>query len=472
MDAPLLQPGFRPVGFPAPRRGDVAQLVRVPDCRSGGCGFKSRRPRHEPVRVLRSRGFFCSLRYRLSPPVDRRGAHSKNRRQRRNDGGNGSPGLTYVDTDRELRRLVDELREQSIIAVDTEANPMFAYRERLCLIQISTRRRDYLVDPLADIDVAQLGAVLADAGIVKVLHGAEFDVLQLKRAWPIEIRGLFDTRVAAASLGFEAPSLAALLREWLDVEVDKAHQRSDWGKRPLSDGQLEYARDDTRYLIELAELLREDLLDAGFPHMEEVASECRRLEALVPDPGDVDLDDWVRLKGASQLDPIGRRVLRDLSRLRHQLAEERDKPLFKVLPNDALVALARGKPSTPEQMRKSRILAPKLAARYGRDLQRVIARAVERGGLSRMPVGKRAPEDQLRGEQREIYDAIRMWRKRVAERRSTDASLVLTRAMMVELARLRPLPTSVEKLRALRLLEPWRVEEYGEAIVSAIATVR
>ncbi|MCA8941476.1 MAG: HRDC domain-containing protein [Planctomycetes bacterium] len=377
--------------------------------------------------------------------------------------------LVYVDENRQLRRLIEHCRRQPALAVDTEANPMFAYRERLCLLQISSRSRDYIVDPLADVDIGLLAEIFADVGIVKVLHGAEFDVLQLKRAWPFEIRGLFDTRVAAASLGFDAPSLAAVLREWLDVEVDKAHQRSDWGKRPLSAGQLEYARDDTRYLIELSNLLRAELHEAGPPHMDEVAAECRRVEAMCPEPRDDDKNDWIRIKGATALDPIGHRVLRDLNRLRHRIAEERDRPLFKVFGNDVLLKLAKAKPVNLDQLRRSNALTPRLLGRYGRDLVDVIAAAKEKGPLKRLPSTRRHREEQLRGEQRELYEAIRAFRKNVAERRQTDASLVMSKQLMMELAKCRPLPTTFDKLADSKLLEPWRLAEYGDELARAIA---
>lgn len=360
--------------------------------------------------------------------------------------------------------------DQDAVAVDTEANPMFAYRERLCLIQISTPSRDAIIDPLAeDIDIGLLGGVFADARIAKILHGAEFDILQFKKAFPFEIRGLFDTRVAAASLSFPSPSLAAVLWEWLEVEVDKAHQRSDWGKRPLTAGQLEYARDDTRYLIALADLLQAELHDRGAPHLEEVASECRRVEMLVPDPRlSMSADDWIRIKGATHLDPVGQRVLRDVNRFRHQQAERVDRPLFKVLANDAMLTMARSKPTSRAELARTKALSPKLLDRFGADLADIIRRAVDRGPLKRLPAGRPQPEESLRGAQRPVFDAIRQFRKLEAERRQTDAALVLPKLTMVELARVRPVPESVEALVGTGLLEPWRIAHYGDGLAAAI----
>ena len=168
------------------------------------------------------------------------------------------PDPVYVDRPAALARLVDILLDEPAIALDTEANSMFAFRERTCLVQVATRRQTFLVDPLAPLDLRPLAPVLADPAIVKVLHGAEFDVLMLKRAGPFEVAGLFDTRVAAASLGLGSSSLAALVSDVVGIELDKRYQRSDWGERPLSAGQGRYAAQDVCHLLEVA-----DGLDAG-----------------------------------------------------------------------------------------------------------------------------------------------------------------------------------------------------------------
>ncbi len=148
------------------------------------------------------------------------------------------PPPIYVDDSHALSKLRDRLLRQPAIAVDCEANTLFSYLERLCLLQISTKAGDYLVDPIVGLDLGELAPVFADPGIMKVFHSAEYDVLLLKRAHPFELRGLFDTKIAVQSLGCPTPGLAAVLDDWLGVRIDKKYQRSDWGKRPLTDGHL------------------------------------------------------------------------------------------------------------------------------------------------------------------------------------------------------------------------------------------
>ncbi|MBK7875230.1 MAG: ribonuclease D [Planctomycetes bacterium] len=169
------------------------------------------------------------------------------------------PPPTLVQDARGLGRLVADLDRQSEIAVDTEADSFFSYREKVCLIQITAEDRDYLVDPLAGFDLAPLGALLSDPRKVKVFHDAEYDVLLLKRCLGFRFQNLFDTRVAAATLGSKTPGLASVLQQRFGIELDKSMQRSNWGERPLSERQIRYARLDTRFLVTLMREQRVEL---------------------------------------------------------------------------------------------------------------------------------------------------------------------------------------------------------------------
>jgi ribonuclease D len=373
----------------------------------------------------------------------------------------------YVDAAPSLAVLAERLGSQRAFALDTEANPLFAYRERLCLIQISIPGRDYLVDPLVGLDLAPLSGVFADPGITKVAHDAEFDIFTLKRAHPFEFAGLFDTKVAAAALGMKQVGLAALLLETAGVELDKRHQRSDWGKRPLTSGQLDYARRDTHYLLPLAELLRGRLRDAGEPTVLEAAAEFRRIAALVPEEKRFHPDEFVRIKGSERLDPLARRTLRELNIARDRIAREIDYPPFKVLGNDVLLALARSRPADLRALQRVPAMSDKLAERWGEPILAAIARAEKLGPLAELPKLPANGVDALSAEQRDVYERLRGWRRRTAMARGTDPSLVLPRPTMLELVRLRT-PRSLEQLEASGLLESWRLLLHGEAILSIL----
>lgn len=386
---------------------------------------------------------------------------------RRHDEDFGTPEIrpapTWIDDDRTLEKFGRFLGKQRAFAIDTEGNSMYAYHERLCLVQISTRRKDYLIDPLA-VDIAPLGPALADPGIMKVLHGAEFDVLMLKRTASIEVAGIFDTRVAAASLSEPQLGLAGLLESRRGVVLDKSHQRSDWGRRPLSEGQLDYARQDTCHLLDVADELRAELRAAGTPHVQECAAECRRLEALEPGPQEID---FLKVKGVGKLDGRGRRVLEHVNRLRHELAEERDQPLFKVFGNETLIELAQRRPRTMAQLGGIRKLPSKLRERYGRSILHAVSEAEDLDPLP-APKNDSGPEDSLRGRDADTYERLRKWRHETGCDRGVENALILSRQALVDLARLKPKPKTVEALAGSGVIESWRALYYGESLLRTL----
>lgn len=373
----------------------------------------------------------------------------------------------HIETEDALRKVAARLSQESVVAVDTESNSLFAHRERVCLVQISTSKRDFLIDPLAPLDLAPLAQVFADAAIVKVFHDAENDVQALKRVYPFEFAGLFDTKVAAMSLGKTAVGLAAVLDAYFSVRLDKKYQRSDWGQRPLSQAQLEYARLDTHYLPELAKILRAELLAAGEPHLQEVASECLRLAALVPPARRFDPEEFTRLRGADRLDPDARRRLRELFIARERLAQARDLPPFKVIGPDTLVTIARSMPTDEAALAAIPGLTPRVVDRCGAEILNALRRAAR---LRPIPMGPARDADSpgLTVAQRGAYDRLRAWRKQTAAARGVDASLILPRPVMQQLAELRSPPRDLEALTTTGLIETWRGSRYGAGILAAL----
>ena len=156
-----------------------------------------------------------------------------------------------------LQALVEALRPEPVLALDTESNSFHVYKERVCLLQLSTPTTDYIVDPIA-VDVRPLGEVLCD-GRETVLHGADYDVRCLWREYGWRLPRLFDTMVAARRLGRTGLGLSALVEAKFGVRMSKAHQRSDWGRRPLTREQLVYASLDTQFLLPIAEEFKVEL---------------------------------------------------------------------------------------------------------------------------------------------------------------------------------------------------------------------
>jgi ribonuclease D len=266
-----------------------------------------------------------------------------------------------------LSRLLDELRHEPAVALDTESNSFHVYRERVCLLQLSTREQDWVVDPLA-VDVRPLGELLCD-GRETILHGADYDVRCLRREFGWRLPRLFDTMVAARRLGRTALGLSALVEARFGVRLSKANQRSDWGRRPLSADQLAYAALDTHYLLPVAEELRQELERQGL-------AEFQRIAAVEPRERVFDEEGWRRLKGARELDAAGRAVLRALWVAREACASEADRPPFKVMAEQAMVEIARRRPATAEALASLPGVTPQVLRRMGDAIRAALA-AVE-----------------------------------------------------------------------------------------------
>jgi ribonuclease D len=273
----------------------------------------------------------------------------------------GRPDPVLVRDADALAALVEALRAEAVAALDTESNSFHVYRERVCLLQLSTAARDVVVDPFA-VDVRPLGEVLASRAEV-VLQGADYDVRCLKREFGWSMANLFDTMVASRLLGRAQLGLAAIVEQRFGVRMSKEFQRSDWGRRPLSREQLRYASLDTRFLLPLHAELSSELARRGLD--DGARREFAKIAAVEPRPKVFDRDGWRRMRGARELDVEGKAILRALWIAREERASELDRPPFKVLPEQAMLELARRKPRSQRDLDGIPGLTPSVLRRAG-----------------------------------------------------------------------------------------------------------
>jgi ribonuclease D len=274
------------------------------------------------------------------------------------------PPPAFVSDEHSLRALVAAVREAPVVAFDTESNSFHVYRERVCLLQVSTRAGDWIVDPFA-VDVGPLGEVLCD-GRETVMHGADYDVRCLKREFGWRLPRLFDTMAAARRLGRPALGLSALVEHHFGVRLSKAFQRSDWGRRPLSGEQLAYAGLDTHFLLPLHDLLAPELATRGMA--DDARREFDRIAAAEPRERVFDPEGWRRMRGARELEPGGRDLLRALWLLREERARALDRPPFKVLADATMLEVARRRPRTVEELGRIAGMTPSVLRRVGREI--------------------------------------------------------------------------------------------------------
>jgi ribonuclease D len=241
-----------------------------------------------------------------------------------------------ITSARQLADLVTEVEPYDRMAVDTEADSLHCYREKLCLLQISVPGRDAIVDPLSKLDLGPLRQALAGKEIV--LHGADYDLRLLRRNMDFVPKRIFDSVIAARMIGIHEFSLAALVKRYFDIELAKGSQKANWAQRPLSDKMAEYAINDTRYLLSLAERLENELQSLG--RMVWFRQSCQRALDFSAVDRERDVDAAWRISGAGTLPGRTSAVLRELWNWREREAEAVDRPPFHILQNRALIESA------------------------------------------------------------------------------------------------------------------------------------
>ncbi len=382
----------------------------------------------------------------------------------------GSFPLVLVNNRHELENVADKLSKCKAIGVDTESDSFYHYQEKVCLLQLSDAEADYVIDPLAlDQDLSALSPILADPSITKIFHGADYDVVCLKRDFGVEIHGIFDTLVATQLLGRTRFGLADLIERYFGHEVDKSLQRHNWAQRPLEDEHLYYARGDTHFLRALREILLRDLNKAN--RLRRFEEECRLLERRQWQGRGFDPDGWLKAKGTLNLDDAGKRVLRRAWAYRDEQAREMDRPQFKVMPDDVLVALAEIRPTSEAAL--DRVISPRsgLRRRHGKRLLRVVEEGLE--DKSPLATGTkdrtapRGPKPRLTGRAAEkVMADLRIWRNRTGKDVATAAFTIASNGTLKAIAAHRPM--TLEELAAVPEVRAWQVEEFGNEILEAL----
>ncbi len=366
---------------------------------------------------------------------------------------------TYIRTFDDLRRLTDTLAREPVIAIDTESNSLYAYRERVCLIQISTRDADYIVDPLIIADVSPLAPLLENPALEKIFHAAEYDLICLKRDYGFTVVNLFDTMIAARICGHKQIGLSSLLSEYEGVEQDKKHQRDDWGQRPLPPDSLLYAQMDTHFLPSLRDKLAEKLTELGRWHEAREAFE-EATNVVMPDTA-FNPDGYWRLGLPNQLTRRQMAILRELYLLRDEIAARRDQPPFKIFMDRTLVQLSQIAPQTLTDLYGIAGMSPAQIRRYGDQLLRAVAKG-DRAKLP-PPPERQPPADPLVVD---CYTTLREWRRNRAQERGVESDVILSRETLWALAE--RIPTTLEAMRDIPGLGPWKLDAYGNELLDVI----
>jgi len=324
-----------------------------------------------------------------------------------------------------LEAVVAAVKGSSWIAVDTEADSLHAYPEKLCLMQFSLEGGDFLVDTLAGLDLSHLFDSLRNRELI--FHGADYDLRMFRKTFHFVPSDIFDTMTAARLLGYKQFGLGHLVELHLGVKLEKGPQKMNWARRPLTERMEEYARNDTRFLKQLSDILRAELASKG-----RLSWQKRTGQQLIPHCAEIPTANrrpW-RMKGSDRLDPRGLAVLRELWKWREKEAVAANKPPFFVLNHDLLLRLAH----EAEGIKNiEKILPPKMSSRRREAILHAITH------------GQTIPEQELPNKRINIlyqptlpeqkrFNALRQLRDKKAAELDFDPTLIASRGTLVLLS--------------------------------------
>lgn len=375
--------------------------------------------------------------------------------------------VRLVDTPSEFASLLTELRGAPVLALDTEAASFHRYHDRIYLVQLSTPALTAVIDPLGVGDLSPIGDLLADPGIEKVFHDADYDLRLFDRQFGYRARRLFDTRIAAQFLNEPGIGLGALLEKYFGVLADKRFQRADWSARPLSEAMLEYAAGDTAHLCELQGLLRTRLVEIG--RMAWVAEEFELLEGTRWTAAEADPElDYLRLKGAKALDRRSLARLRELHGWRARTAAELDRAEFRVAGNEVLLYLAQHPPATPGELGSVRGIGRETAERRGGEILEAVRRGnlVPDDELPRLPRPARRPADPLFDVR---LEGLKRGRNAAAERLGLAPGVLCPNGTLEGIARSEP--ENLAALAGVPGVRRWQLEVLGPELLAAMHAI-
>lgn len=369
----------------------------------------------------------------------------------------------YLDTPNAVDRFLVDLGTISAIAIDTEGASFHRFVDRIYLLQLSTEHHSAVVDPLSIGTPARLGALLEDRAIEVVLHDADYDLRLLHQDYGWRVTHLFDTRVAAQLLGLRSFGLAALLELYFGVKLDKKHQRADWSMRPLTADMLDYAAQDTRYLLALRDRLREQLREKGRLHWAQ--EEFDRAEGTQWNPEELDTG-FLKLKGARDLTRRELARLRELVRWRDAIAAELDRAVFRVAGNEVLLDLARLAPGNRDALFGVKGFPRGMSEARATEALEAISRgnAVPDNDLPRFPKSTRWDKDPDFDER---VAQLKVVRDAAATRLDLDPGVLCSRDRMEAVARRNP--RRAEDVAEIPELRRWQAEVLATDFVQVLA---
>lgn len=361
----------------------------------------------------------------------------------------------------QMELVRERLLNAKIIGLDTESDSMHCYFEKVCYVQIRAGTDVFLIDTIAVKDFSLLLDIFDDPNRTLILHGADYDVVCMERDFDVRFGGLFDTMIAAQYLGKPRLGLAALCEEYFGVELDKSLTRHNWGRRPLEEKYIRYLVEDVRHLADLHQILYSEL--QAVDRLDEAQNEFSRISGLHWSRRDFDPQGFHKIREGRSLPTEVRCILKTIYAVRDEVSRDLDLPPFKVLSNQAMVAMAKQAPRSASAVSKLWRGPRRLTAGH----REAVVRAVELAQSGSVVLGSpksrapRRPAPVARLEQE-----LKAWRNDAAQDRDCPTMVVLPNHALLHIAESQP--GDEAELATVPFMGRRRQERYGQAILDIV----
>jgi len=367
-----------------------------------------------------------------------------------------------IDKAIDLEKTARSLEKETAVAVDLEADSMYHYQEKVCLVQIATEKISVVIDPLAIKDLSPLQPFFSNPDIQKVFHGADYDIRSLYRDFDIKINNLFDTELACRFLGIKETGLQAVLKMFFNVNVDKRYQKKDWSKRPLPKEMMAYASKDVIYLLPLARMLIHRL--KKIDRMTWVLEEFEDLSKVRPVLSN-EAPLFKKFKGAGRLKSRSLAVLEALLQFRKRVAEKKDRPFFKIIGNESIMKIATARPVTLRRLKSTNALSGRQISMYGSDLTKVVAKTLKIPE-SELPVFSFQKPPVLPNGVPAKIKALKSWRASKASALGIDPGMLCNNALITAIAVKNP--GDSKSLETVKEMKNWQKQAFGAEIIRVL----
>lgn len=373
--------------------------------------------------------------------------------------------MKYIESPDALNQILPKIEASSWVAVDTEADSLHHYIEKLCLAQVSVAGEDYVIDPLASLDLAPLVRILEKKELL--LHGADFDLRILKRFYNFSPPSVFDTMIAAQILGYDKQGFADLAEKHCGVKLSKKAQRADWSERPLTEELLTYAANDTHYLKAIADIMKEELIASGRSEWHRQFCERMTQSALTQkEAKHVPGLEW-QVKGSKDMNPKALTILKELWNWREEEGRRRDRPTFKIIHSDTLIQIAEWSATQSAVDVANLPNAPRhIKGEYRNVLNQVVSKA------KTLPPTEYTLKKPIYDKRKwstnseTLFNQLKAERERLSKELKLQPSLLVTNAVLEELVL--KLPRDKEAMIGSDLLMPWQAEVVGESLLKIL----